>query len=466
MGFAANVKDDEYRVNTMGMQAPPLTELTPDSMFENLSGAVGSSVVGGLASAARFAGDALMTGAKYAGYGDMVQSGMFKTPEEQQQYLDAPAMRMPLDESLQKVQDWAKIDPRVTGSGSQIAGSVVHGVTVFGLGTLAGGPIAGAGLMAGSAGYDDYRESKAAGVDDTTALEKAGITAGFAALGAIPAMGGIGSTLLTKIATGAGINTGFGIAQRTATSSLLENAGYKDMANQYKALDAGSLVADAILGSAFGGWSHIHEGRATGEHPKPTERPSDALVEQALETRRQELVERGGPGIPTTPEHATLNTDLQDRALGDLLRAKDPEVTAEEANAMVDNVVVDPERVQLNNDYVQAGIDAHGPIADFSEPERLPPTPKAEPVVSAEPETKPAESAPPLPEEVSKLMSPMASEQMAQLAANHPDMEVQMPDGSMVKATDLQRVMSEQFGAAQKESVLHDVAVACFLRTL
>lgn len=606
MGFAANIQDDDYRVATMGQQALPLTELTPDGMFSNLGGAIGSSFVGGVASVGRLLGDLGSAAAKYGTATQMQELGL--PPEDVQQVLAAPATPAPFDESLQKVQDWAKIDPRVTGTGSQIAGSAVHGITVAGLGTLAGGPVAGGALLGATSGYEDYRENKAAGLDETTALEKAGIAGAAGTLGALPFMGGFGGNLAAKIATGAGVNTGFGIAQRAATSSLLESAGYKDMAAQYKALDASSMVADVILGSAFGGWSHFHEGLATGKEPAPVERPSPALVESALEARRQEAIERGGPGIPTTPEHATMNTDLQDRALGDLLRGETPEVAAPEAEAMVEHTLVDPERVQLNDQYNEAGLAVHGDIADFTEPVRTPAedvgprwftgSPEAglavtrtleeqagranaegqhagpghyisqdrdtaglyggpegrayevhEPFTNAfdfntvkdwgdgkrqagdkfykslveregskakanawlqkqgydaitftlnrgekaanifearkltdigparEPVTPMGElslaplegakpAAPAAPAAEGAKLSPLAGEQMRQLAIDHPDLEVQLPDGSTVRAADMGQSVAEQLSTAQSEASLHDIAVACFLRTL
>ncbi|CAB5144975.1 hypothetical protein UFOVP147_42 [uncultured Caudovirales phage] len=493
MGFISNVQNDDYRVASMGSMNP-ITELTPDGMFSGTGEALYKGVAGGLAAVGRTATDLFAASARANAEISIAENPFV----DQQQALTAlhsePVTPPPFDESLKAVQDWAKADPRVQGTGAQVLGSTAHGLTVFGLGSLAGGPMVGAATLGGVEGYSDYRESLAAGVDQKTALEKAGLTGATAAAGAFlpmviskgAATGLLGlamkaevagndalatglygaskaaatasTSVVAKMATGAAVNTGFGVANRYLTSSLLESAGYHDMAQQNAPLDSQAMIADAVLGLAFGGWEHV--AHKVGEYVKPASRPDPALVQQSLDARRNEMQSRAGAGIPTDPHTAGLDAELQDRALGDMIRGKTTEVTPDEANTIVHGSLADPERTTLNIAFNEAGVQVHGDLADFSEPVRVEKAP--EPFVAPEQQ---APGAAPAAEGVAKL-SPLAAESASQLAARHPDMEVQLPNGQTVRAADLQSAIQEQIAAATSESKLHDVAAACFLRTL
>ncbi|VWC96088.1 transglycosylase [Burkholderia lata] len=465
MGFNSFMPDDDYRVATMGAMNP-VEDLRPDGMFSGTGGAFARGVVGGGAAVARTLADAAnaftaanMQGGnpEFGGIGG-IGSGMLDVAQPQVQAAD---MTKGIDDSLKRTMEWAKIDPRVTGTGAQTIGSLAHGLTVFGLGSLAGGPEVGAGLTGATEGYSDYRDKVAAGVDPATAAESAFGMGAFAAAGAFLPMkfGGIGvKGLAASMAGGAAVNTGFGIAQRYLSSEILSANGYKDMADQYKPLDAQSMIADAVLGAAFGGFAHA----AHGAEVPAAERPGAGEIEQALDVRRQEAMERAGPGIPIDPQHANLNLDLQDQALGNMLRGRPTDVPLEQADAMVEHSLADPERVQLNNAYVAAGEDVHGSMADFSEPARAEAAPLPYELNDAgEPITR-AEGAGTMPEG----MSPIAQETANQLAIRHPDLEVQMPDGRTVRAADLQTALQNDMASATADSKLHDVAVSCFLRTL
>jgi hypothetical protein len=60
----------------------------------------------------------------------------------------------------------------------------------------------------------------------------------------------------------------------------------------------------------------------------------------------------------------------------------------------------------------------------------------------------------------------MADEAANQLAARHPDMDVQMPDGSTVKASQMPDALNEQMAKANQDSNLFTTAIGCFLRTM
>jgi hypothetical protein len=502
MGFISNVQNDEYRVASMGSMNP-ITELAPDGMFSGTGEALYKGVAGGLAAVGSTATDLLSASAKANAEQSINENPFVDQQQALSQLHGETAAPPPFAESLQAVQDWAKSDPRTQGSGARVLGSTAHGLTVFGVGSLMGGPAAGAATLGGVEGYSDYRESIAAGVDPKTALEKAGFTGVTAAAGAFlpmtigkgAAMGLAGlagraemagnsaladglfgaakaaatasTNVVAKMATGAAVNTGFGVANRYFTSSLLESAGYPDMAAQNAPLDSQAMIADAVLGMAFGGWEHV--AHKVGEYMTPAARPDPSLVQQAMDARRNEMQSRAGAGVPSDPRTAGLDAELQDRALSDMIRGKTTEVTPDEAITIVHGSLADPERTALNIAYRDAGLVVHGDLADFSEPMRTAPAP--EPFVAPEqqmpraaPEQQATSAAPAA--EGSAQLSPIAAESAAQLAARHPDMEVQMPNGQTVKAADLHDAIQQQLAQATSDSNLHDVAIACFLRTL
>lgn len=459
MGFSAFVQNDDDRIASMGAMNP-VEQLSPDGMFSGTGRALAQGVVGGLADVGRMGLDFLDTVNK----SQELQYDDTRTP--QQILADKTPVAPALDEQLDRVQQWAKIDPRVAGTGAQVVGSLAHGMTVYGLGSLAGGPVAGAGLLGSTTGYSEYRDKVAAGVDPTTAAESAFGAGAFAAAGAFLPMkfGGQGIGGLVKSALGgAAINTGFGVAQRFLSSEILDANGYHDMAKQYQPLDVQSMVADGIMGLAFGGFAHA----AHGSDIPAAERPTEPDIEQALDARRNEMTERGAAGIPIDPTTAALHARLNDEALGNMLRAQPADVGADDAHAIVNGSVADPERTQLNDGYQTAGGHVFGDMADFSEPARVETAPQPYAVNDAgEPITTPEGAAPQIGGEDSTAISPTARETMNQLALRNPDLEVDLPNGRTVRAADLPGELHNDMAQANTDAKLHDVAVSCFLRTL
>lgn len=91
-------------------------------------------------------------------------------------------------------------------------------------------------------------------------IQGASMAAGFG----IP--GVVGKTLTQRLASGAAINAGFGVADRFATQQYLRARGYDDAAELYQAFDPTALAIDAVLGLGFGGLHHLGEvGRQRAE---------------------------------------------------------------------------------------------------------------------------------------------------------------------------------------------------------
>lgn len=483
---------EDYRQAGMGAN-DPATEVTPDGFFSNLGSALGKGVTGGLAAVGRTVGDFAMQ----AGKQEMMQ-GMLMNPQvtaEQIQELDNLQPVMPYDDQLKAVQQWSKLDPRTTGTGSMVLGQTARGLTIFGMGSLMGGVPGGAATLGVTEGYNNYLDLRDAGVDEKTAGTAAATTGAMAALGAyLPvkmtgalARGTLGAAMSAE-AAGAGtaarslytvaglsaaasssivgnaaysslVNTGFGVASRALTSSVLEAGGYPDMARQYKALDGEAMAADAVLGLAFGGWAHV-EGNAA-RRAAPNGRPPEPMVEAALDVRREEQINRGAAGIPTDPATGALDRELQDRSVAEVLQGKNPDISPQEAKQVVENSLVDPERVRLAQDIESAAKAIHGDLADPTPAVVRPEEPAGRPVVEAQP---PAER--PAGETTGPALEPTTQSMLDQLAARHPDLDVELPDGTTIKASELPQKLQQTLAQAESDSKLHDVAVACFLRTV
>lgn len=505
MGVPINAPNSEYLLRTAGIDTPA-TGITPLHWYSGAMEAVPKGITGAVAAMGRAVNVAAQTRGKFGGGSigsaagfapmaagaDPLGSNLYQGVEPDE-----------FDKALTSLHEWSKLDPRATGFAPQIVSSTTRGLTILFMGSMLGGPIGGASLLGGVEGYNDYRDTRAAGVDEGTALAKAGLTAVTAGLGALVPLKVSGKTAMSlmglgmqaevagntalaktlysaaraaatavtlpgRLATGAVVNVGFGASNRYATAQLLDSAGYKEMAAQYAALDERAILADAVLGLAFGAHGHISERMATAKKAEARaakdswySRPTQDMVEDALDVRRQEMISRGAAGVPTDPVTARLDGELQDTAVAALVRGRLPEVTPEEAAHLTERTVVDPQRVELNQAWVEANKAVLGDLADFSEPVRIEVEPPSAPV-KAEPA---AMRMPQIGEETGAKISPMAQEQLTQIAASHPDLEVTLDDGRTVRASEMPEVLAESLARASKDGSLFEAAVACFLRT-
>ena len=96
-------------------------------------------------------------------------------------------------------------------------------------------------------------------------MEQAGVAGIFSAASAFVPMK-FGKTLAQSVIGGGAANVGLGMAQRFATSTVLQSNGYAGMASQYSVFDGEAIAADAILGHAFGALGH-----AVGTHANPAD---------------------------------------------------------------------------------------------------------------------------------------------------------------------------------------------------
>lgn len=420
---------DQDNIDQLGTN-DPAKEFLPDSIWSGTGTAIARGAAGGGAALARVGYDAY-------------------TKKTNNPLGISDSNYNNIDEQIQKVQDWAKLDPRTTGQAASVVGGLARAGTIMAVGSLFGGPRGGAITLGLTEGYNEYRDLRREGVDGDTAKKVGAVTGVLDATGALLPMA-VGTGLATKMAFGATVNTAFGATSRALTSSVLESGGYTDMASQYKAIDKQAMIADAILGAVFGGVGHLEGG-------KP-DLPTRDLIDEALDLRKEEQTGRGASGIPTDLNTANLDQDLQRRSLFEVLQGKNPEISSDEAHVIMEGSLIDPEKTKLYNDFVNAGEAVHGDLADHTDPIKT--EKESVPYPEENSFTTPSSDS----ESTAKL-SPIAEESLRQLSMRHPDLEVDMPDGTTIKAEELQGKIKEELAKTDYFAKLHDVAISCFLRT-
>lgn len=222
-------------------------------------------------------------------------------------------------------------DPATTGTAAQVLNNLSSGITRYTVGALAGGPVGGALIVGSTEANSRYQELREQGVDEETARASAGLAGITSAAGAFMP-GGYGSTLLQRLATGAGANVGFGMANRYLDHKILEDGGYHEMADQQRALDSAQLLTDTVLGMGFGGLAHIHAGAEEARvnatptwTPTPREAPG---VEDAALTANLALRDRAAaPGVPVDPAAANAHSAAMEKATADLLQGNPVDVS-------------------------------------------------------------------------------------------------------------------------------------------
>lgn len=244
-------------------------------------------------------------------------------------------------------------DRGTTGTAGQVLFSLaeIGGQAVAG--SLAGGLPGAAATVGALQGFSDYEKSSADGVDYGTAVEKALVTGGTSALGAVLPMslglraGGIvaegagaalsaGGRVGAIAATGAraapdifyaaGTSVALGMAQRGLSAETLRRGGYDDMARQYDILDGHALATDAVLGVAFGGLGRFINSR--GENI-PTRTVTSDEVSAALTTSSHLNYEvTVSPGVPVSVLSRNAHNNAMNKAMADVLAGHPVDVGA------------------------------------------------------------------------------------------------------------------------------------------
>ena len=211
-------------------------------------------------------------------------------------------------------------DPTTVGAAGQLLHGLVSGATEMTIGGAVAGPAGAAAVVGGSEGYERYNELIDAGVDPETARKAAAITGVASGAGAIlPA--GVGSSIATKLASGAAGNTIFGIGSRYADHQILESAGYPEMAAQQKVIDSTQVLTDLILGAAFGGLAHLHAPEIEELRNAPGARDAALTANIAIRDRD------AAPGVAADPEAANAHQTALESSIADLMQGKQVDVS-------------------------------------------------------------------------------------------------------------------------------------------
>src|SRR5690348_9074447 len=113
-------------------------------------------------------------------------------------------------------------------------------------------------------------------------------------------------------------------------------------------------------------------------------------MDAAAAVATEERFNRSAPGVPTDPQAATLHADTMADAMRALADGDLPDVPADRAQALVDNVVADPihEMVAPLHEAAQLELPGFESAAADIKPIELPPEeippPKVEPAPAAE----------------------------------------------------------------------------------
>jgi len=470
MGYVNSSPDDEYRLMSVAA-ANPVTELTPEHWYDGLAGAVPRGV----------AGAGLKAFQAFNDIADPIDEFLGRDEYLKEKGLDLP----------KSWEEYAKPDARWQGAPARVLQGVTEGLGLAAAGAAMGGPVGAATMLGGVEGDATYHEQVAAGVDHSTAMKVAGITGAVNALGVFlpmsvsksAVMGLMGKGMQAEVAgnetlarmlygaaevaapaagkistavnVGVTSNLTFGMGQRALTGDILRENGYPELADQYKTFDTESVMADVVLGAAFGAFAHYSD-----PHAVP---PSD--IDGAMAVKKQEHYDNAGLGIHTDPLAVAAHDTVLSRSIEDLVFGKDPSLSADEAETLTRDILPDPTieaAMTLQHEALAEAFDAHHELGAL---DRLPEVAPPEPVEPIAPAAEAPTPAAPQAEAPKIQMNEMARETMAQLAGSNPDLMLTLGDGREVRMADLPTILQEHATMAEKDSVLHDVAASCYIRT-
>ncbi|QDL30426.1 hypothetical protein [Serratia liquefaciens] len=386
-------------------------------------------------------------------------------------------------------------DAGTTGTAGQVLFSLaeVGGQAVSG--TLLGGLPGAAATVGGLQGFSDYEKSHADGVDYGTAVEKALVTGGTAALGAVLPMSlglraggavaeGVGAAFTTggtavgtaagavaraapDLLYSAGTNVAMGIAQRGLSAEILRRGGYEDMARQYDFFDSQALAVDAVLGIAFGGLGRFINSRGENVAVRSAE---PAEIDAALTSSSHLNYEvTASPGIPVSVLSRNAHARAMDKAMTDALAGHPVDV-----GSLMDGAefIQRRPRVDLASQEVRKAMGLPG--IRSAEAARLDDAAGANYLATPKPRTREqiqqdemASAERSIRGDDSRVAETDALEAQRAITEN-PELQVHVvnPDDSttVVRAADLMAEADRDVANAQRDANLFDVAVSCFLR--
>lgn len=163
-----------------------------------------------------------------------------------------------------------------------------------------------------NSGIQSFNEQLDQGIDPETAEKVATATGIAGGLGVI-IPGGFGLRTLGNAVVGAGVNMGFGIAERATIHKILENADYSQAAEQYDPADPTSLAIEGILGGVVGA---VSARRGSVTVTKETE--------DAARVREQILANRANLPVDTNNQAKTSDAYRAQQRTEEQMNAGEP----------------------------------------------------------------------------------------------------------------------------------------------
>jgi hypothetical protein len=155
--------------------------------------------------------------------------------------------------ALRSGADYWRPDPVTASRAEQMVFDVSRFATkAVGYTLATGNPLAGAAVLTTDEGMTASEALKAQGVDPQT-RQKIGILSGAAAGAGVilPVSGSTWAQTIGLVGVG---GPGAFVAQQQATKTILENANYVDLAQQYDPLDPWGLALSTLVPAGFGAW--------------------------------------------------------------------------------------------------------------------------------------------------------------------------------------------------------------------
>lgn len=365
-------------------------------------------------------------------------------------------------------------DPAVTGA----VGQVLYGVTAMlpqaAAGFMAGGPAGAAALVGAAQGNAARLNAIDEGVDPATAVG-VGAIEGVADAAGVVLPGGIGSTVIKKLASGIGMNVVAGGAQRGATGAFLRANGYEAQAEQYRVLDGMALATDAILGAAFGAMPAESRPKISTERVEtPVISATPSEVDAALAAHDIHNLELdSAPGIPVDLATRNAHVDAMELAMAQVLRGEPVNVAqalkasefmerppqadhaAAVKEALDESAVADIVRRQDG----KRGVAARDDVSTLPEPQPL------RQAVAAEQDAP--DAAMPKPEAIAADAAERHIADATAIIEKAPAIEIaQTGEGDAVRTQTAKDAVAEADAAvtqAKADAKLFDVAINCFI---
>lgn len=239
------------------------------------------------ASAAEIGGNIVDVAGAYgqvsAAMGQNANSFMPDSPETRKQRLDA------YDKLKTEGIDWRtdegqsaysfardlRPDPMTAGAAENVVFALTKGLSkAIGAGVLLG-PAGGAGVFGASEGMTTAEDLAVQGVDQATRTKAGAVVGAVNALGmALPVAGKTLAQTAGLVAVGGPASF---VAQQQAVRSILENADYGKIAQQYDPLDPTGLALSFLLPAGFATWAKsgaiMASVRSKGKAGKPAAEP-------------------------------------------------------------------------------------------------------------------------------------------------------------------------------------------------